>query len=358
MSLIALATQIVERTKLPDAATAAGIEFLCTRTRRLLSRRDPGSERRFAASMPDWPIAEFTDRANAQHYEVPAEFFSLVLGPRRKYSCCLYENETDTLAIAEERALLETARNADLADGQRILELGCGWGSLSLWMAEHFPRADITAVSNSSSQRAYITETASRKGLRNLRVITADMNAFSPDAMFDRVVSVEMFEHMSNWPALLGRVRNWLAPGGSLFLHVFSHRSASYRFDHRDREDWIAQHFFTGGLMPSHGLIRHFPDLFEVTHEWQWSGTHYKRTALDWLANFDRQSAALRPILEQTYGRDAAVWHRRWRLFFLATAGLFGHAGGTEWGVSHYRLRPACSTADAVSTTDFLAAPT
>jgi cyclopropane-fatty-acyl-phospholipid synthase len=211
---------------------------------------------------------------------------------------------------------------------------------LSLWMAERYSLSRITAVSNSASQRAYIEAEAASRGLRNLRVITADMNEFSIDTRFDRVVSVEMFEHMTNWQALLHRVHGWLRPDARLFLHVFSHRTAPYLFDIEDKEDWIAQHFFTGGIMPSHELIRHVANDFRVERDWRWNGTHYARTARDWLANFDRNETEIREVLRAVYGADAALWKRRWRLFFLATAGLFGHSDGEEWGVSHYRLRP------------------
>ncbi len=208
-------------------------------------------------------------------------------------------------------------------------------------MAERYPNARITAVSNSQSQRRHIEAKAAARRLDNLEVITADMNHFEIERRFDRIVSVEMFEHMANWRALLTRARGWLAPGGAAFLHVFTHHATPYRFDHSDRGDFIAQHFFTGGVMPSHGLIRQFPDLFEVEAEWRWNGRHYERTALDWLANFDRNAASIEKIFRQVYGGDARLWMRRWRRFFLATAGLFGHAGGAEWDVSHYRLRPA-----------------
>ena len=340
MSAIAMATGVIERVPLPDLVTNAGISWLVERTRRKLAGRTDGEEAAFARSMAESPVAVRPDAANAQHYEVPAAFFGLVLGARRKYSCCLYRGEDDTLDMAEKHALAETAEHADLADGQDILELGCGWGSLSLWMAERFPRSRITAVSNSRSQRAYIEAEARARGFENLRVVTADMNDFSIDTRFDRVVSVEMFEHMTNWHALLRKVHGWLRPDGRLFLHVFSHRAGSYRFDTDDKEDWIAQHFFTGGIMPSHGLIRRVASGFMTEQEWQWSGTHYARTARDWLANFDRNDAAVSEVLRSVYGAEAGLWRRRWRLFFLATAGLFGHAGGSEWGVSHYRLRP------------------
>ncbi len=342
MSLVTVATTVIERVPVPDAVTAAGISFLVDRTCRKLARRAGGvSELEFARVMAGHPIAVRPDAANAQHYEVKSEFFGLVLGPRRKYSCCLYRTPTDTLAAAEEHALVETAVHAGLANGQDILELGCGWGSLSLWMAERYPDARITAVSNSHRQRTHIEAEAAVRGFGNLRVITADMNDFATNDTFDRVVSVEMFEHMTNWQSLLARVHDWLRPDGRLFLHVFSHRSAPYLFDLADKEDWIAQHFFTGGIMPSHGLIRHVATSFEVESEWRWTGEHYARTARDWLANMDRRETEVMAVLRDVYGAEAGLWKRRWRLFFLATAGLFGHAGGAEWGVSHFRLHPS-----------------
>jgi cyclopropane-fatty-acyl-phospholipid synthase len=340
MSLKSAATRAFESVALPDSLTSAAIDFLVGQQSRSLRRAGPVPAAAFLAQMANRPIAEQPEAANAQHYEIPAEFFGLILGPRRKYSCCLYRTPADTLAEAEEHALAETALHAGLADGQDILELGCGWGSLSLWMAERFPAARITAVSNSAGQRTYIEAERDRRGLGNLRVVTADMNAFMPDGRFDRIVSVEMFEHMSNWRLLLERMRGALRPDGRLFLHVFSHRTAPYRFDHANQDDWIAQHFFTGGIMPSHGLIRHFDDVFQVEDEWVWSGAHYRRTALDWLANYDRNAVPIETILRQVYGPDWTLWRRRWRLFFLATAGLFGARDGAEWAVSHYRLTP------------------
>jgi cyclopropane-fatty-acyl-phospholipid synthase len=341
MTLAATAITAAERLPLPDQALRFGISRLVGRTRRLLAEETGPTDGDFARSMRDWPIAVHTGDANAQHYELPAAFFSLVLGPRRKYSSCLYASPATTLAEAEIAALEETCSHADLSDGQDILELGCGWGSASLYMAERFPSGRIVCVSNSSSQRSYIEAEATRRGLLNLAVITADMNTFSPVGTFDRIVSVEMFEHMSNWRCLLQRARSWIRDDGRLFLHVFSHRKTAYRYDHADKADWIAQYFFTGGIMPSHGLVRAFDDIFTVERDWRWNGKHYERTAREWLDNFDRNRDAVRTIFEATYGKDASVWMRRWRMFFLATAGLFGHAGGEEWGVSHYRLRPA-----------------
>jgi cyclopropane-fatty-acyl-phospholipid synthase len=340
MSLVTAATGFIERTRLPDWMTSAGVSYLVERTRQKLARADAITEQSFAAGMGAHPVAYHTDDANRQHYELPEEFFGIVLGPHRKYSSCLYKVATDTLEQAETNALAETCAHAGLADGQNILELGCGWGSLSLWMAGHYPNARITSVSNSNSQREYIMKTARERGYQNLNVVTADMNVFATDEKFDRVVSVEMFEHMSNWRELLGRIRGWLKPDGRLFIHVFTHRSTPYRFELDDDEDWIAQHFFTGGIMPSHGLLRQFPDLFAMEQDWFWNGRHYQRTAYDWLARQDANKAAVMQVMRRVYGADAALWFRRWRLFFLATAGLFGHHGGNEWGVGHYLLRP------------------
>ena len=339
--MIAALTAAAERLPLPDALTRAGIRFLVGRTDRRLSGPGAETDSQFVAGMSAFPVAEHADAANAQHYEVPAAFFAVCLGPRRKYSSCLYGSPGSSLAEAEEAALAETCAHADLRDGQDVLELGCGWGSLSLWMAERYPDTRITAVSNSRSQRAHIESEARARGLGNLTVFTADMNVFAPEGRFDRIVSVEMFEHMANWSTLLGRIRTWLRPDGRLFLHVFTHASSCYRFDRADEADWIAQHFFTGGIMPSHGLVRQFGDLFGLEAEWRWSGEHYARTARDWLARYDAGIDTIRPILRDTYGAEAALWERRWRLFFLATEGLFGYRGGERWGVSHYRLKPA-----------------
>ena len=341
MSLLASTISVAERASLPDFALKFGVNALVSNTRRKLAAEPAGFEATFAQKMVDHPVAANTDEANAQHYELPEEFFGLVLGPRRKYSSCFYGPGADTLAQAEDKALATTAEHADLKDGQNILELGCGWGSLSLWMAETLPNAKITSVSNSHSQRAYIEGQAKARGLSNLTVITCDMNVFQPLEQYDRVVSVEMFEHMSNWRTLLERVRTWVKPDGRVFIHIFTHRSTPYRFDHKDEADWIGKYFFTGGIMPSHGLITHFPDLFEVEADWVWNGRHYELTALDWLTNFDRNAAEVSRVLKGVYGAQAGVWYKRWRLFFLATAGLFGHSRGEEWGVSHYRLKPA-----------------
>jgi cyclopropane-fatty-acyl-phospholipid synthase len=339
MTLAAAALQAFEGAPIPDVLRRGAVAYLVGSAAKRMAAT-PNLDRAFAEEMAQRPIAEHADAANDQHYELPAGFFQKVLGPRLKYSSCLFAPDDD-LAAAEWRALRETCEHAGLEDGQEILELGCGWGSLTLWMAEAYPASRITAVSNSRSQRIFIEEQAQRRGLANVRVVTCDMNNFEAPGGYDRIVSVEMFEHMANWRALLGRLRGWIRPDGRAFIHVFTHRTTPYRFDVADKTDWIAQHFFTGGVMPSHGLMHQFPDLFEVEEDWRWGGEHYQKTAEAWLANYDRNADEIAPVLEAVYGRDARLWSRRWRLFFLATAGLFGHAGGTEWGVSHYRLAPA-----------------
>ena len=312
MSFMSAIIDTAERVPLPDVIIRAAIHRLCSRTAVRLASGSAESDAAFAREMAARAIAEHADAANTQHYEVPAAFFANVLGPNRKYSSCFYNSEASTLQEAEEEALRQTEAHADLADGQSILELGCGWGSLSLFMARQFPHANIVAVSNSGSQREYIESEAAKRGLTNLRVVTADMNAFEPAEQFDRIVSVEMFEHMMNWRQLLTRLRSWLKPDGRFFMHIFTHRSGTYLFDRADREDWIAQHFFTGGVMPSHHLIRQYGDLFSIEKEWRWSGTHYQRTALDWLANFDAhtdeiEAGAAQRLWRQHSPLDAAL---------------------------------------------------
>ena len=341
MSFVSRIIGTAERVPLPDLIIRAAIQRLCSRTATPLASASAESDAAFADEMAARAIAEHTGEANAQHYEVPAAFFAQVLGPNRKYSSCFYKEPTSTLQEAEEEALRQTIEHAELADGQEILELGCGWGSLSLSMARRFPNAEITAVSNSPAQRDYIEQVAASRGLPNIRVVTADINLFDPDRQFDRIVSVEMFEHILNWRGSMTRLRSWLRPGGRFFMHVVTHRSGAYSFDRGDGEDWVAQHFFSGRVMPSHHLIRQYADLFEVEKEWRWSGTHYQRSALDWLDNFDSHRDEIEAILRGVYGNDTPLWMRRWRWFFLATAGLFGYAEGSEWGVSHYRMKAA-----------------
>lgn len=293
------------------------------------------------------PVAISTDSANEQHYMVPTEFFKLCLGKRLKYSCayfdedivCDLKNIEQNLDRAEEAMLAKTVQRAQLKDGQEILELGCGWGSLTLYMAEKFPAALITAVSNSSSQREYIESQCRQRGLTNVRVITCDMNDFAYDAdkKVDRVVSVEMFEHMKNYGELMRRISTWLKPGGKLFVHIFSHPTLCYHYQDSNGEDWLTRNFFTGGIMPSNDLLLYFQDHLKIEDQWAVSGKHYQLTARAWLNKMDANKATILPILAATYGAEnQRRWWVFWRLFFIACEELWGFRGGEEWMVSHY----------------------
>lgn len=300
-----------------------------------------GAQARFIASLADAPIAIATDAANEQHYELPTAFFERVLGPHLKYSSALYETPETSLAEAEAAMLSLTCARAGLQDGMEILELGCGWGSLSLWMAEHYPKSSILAVSNSATQREHIEAACRARGLHNLIVVTQDMNRFSSPIRFDRVVSVEMFEHMRNWPELLRRVRNWLLPEGRLFLHVFCHATYCYPYV-ADPDSWMSRYFFTGGIMPSFDLLDHFAADLRVEQRWTVNGAHYGRTLRAWLDQMDAQRDAVLPILAATYGAEhAARWFQRWRMFFLASSAFFHYRNGREWYVGHYLLAPS-----------------
>ena len=289
--------------------------------------------------LSDGPIAVKTQDANRQHYEVPSGFYEHCLGHRLKYSGCYWPDGVTTLDQAEDAALALVCERAQLADGMDILELGCGWGSLTLWMAEHYPGATITAVSNSASQRAFILGRAAQRGLSNINVITADINDFAIDQRFDRVCSIEMFEHMANHQELMRRVSTWLKDGGKLFVHVFSHRVLTYQFEEGGRSNWMGRHFFTGGIMMGHRYLIGFSEHLMREADWRQYGTHYQKTAEAWLAKTDANRDAILPLFEQTYGKaNAEVWLQRWRIFFMACAELWGFAGGTQWGVSHYRF--------------------
>ena len=333
------ALKAAEHGLVPDPWLRFGIDRLCRSHARELSDEAESAVAELLASMEGADVAPVPDLANRQHYEVPAGFFVHVLGPRLKYSCCHFGPDTPDLAAAEEEALAFTRQRADLADGQRILELGCGWGSLTLSMAEACPGATITAVSNSGSQREFILGRARERGISNVTVLTRDMNAFTPDGPFDRVVSVEMFEHMRNWTTLLGRIESALAPGGRVFLHYFCHRRAGYEYGVEGPENWLGRHFFTGGIMPVRDLPERLDVPLRVEESWDWDGVHYEKTSRAWLERLDAARDAVLPILAATYGAGRErLWFHRWRLFFLACEGLFGHDHGREWGVRHCRL--------------------
>jgi cyclopropane-fatty-acyl-phospholipid synthase len=308
--------------------------------RRLLARRLRQEERRLStttieAELSQGPIALVPEAANRQHYELPPEFFALVLGAHLKYSGAYWPDGVTTLDQAEEAMLELACTRAHLADGQRVLELGCGWGSLSLFMARRYPNSRITAISNSPVQRAYIEARAPA----NLEVVTADLNTLALDTRFDRVVSVEMFEHMHNWRELMHRITGWLEPGGKLFVHVFCHRHYAYPFETDGAGNWLGRHFFTGGLMPSLHLLARFQGTLVQERIWELSGVHYARSAEEWARNLVAREAAVMAVLAGAYGAAAPLWFQRWRVFFLACAELFGYHSGTEWLVGHYRLR-------------------
>ena len=339
MSLISLC----ENGRIPDALTRVGIRRLCGDRLQQehaddLAAADANFRRRLE-ELRNSPLAIETDAANRQHYEVPTAFFQQCLGKRLKYSGCYYATGNETLDQAEEAMLAIYCERAGLADGQRILELGCGWGSLTLWMAEHYPNARITGVSNSASQREHILAQCRERGFSHVEILTRDVNALQLDAKFDRVVSVEMFEHVRNYRLLFERIAGWLEDNGSLFTHIFCHRYLMYPFEDEGKDDWMARYFFTGGMMPSADTFLHFQEALVLRERWLVPGTHYQRTANHWLANQDAHREAVFEILRTTYGFDQArIWNQRWRMFWMACAELFGYRDGNEWLVAHYRF--------------------
>ena len=332
--------ELVENGRIPDLLTRAGIRLLLLQRLREQAQEGPDQEWQammtFVEEMQQSPIALHTQEANEQHYELPPQFFELVLGPHLKYSCCHFPEGVAELGHAEASMLALTCERAQLQDGQQILELGCGWGSLSLWMAKHYPNSSILAVSNSRPQREFIESRARELGLTNLSVQTCDMNDFTTEQRFDRVVSVEMFEHMRNWQSLLERISDWLKPEGKLFIHIFSHRRYAYAFSSEGDSNWMGRYFFTGGIMPSNDLLLYFQKDLLLEQHWVLSGVHYQRTADAWLQMMDSQKGEILQTFRETYGKDADVWFQRWRMFFLATSEVWGFRGGNEWLISHY----------------------
>ena len=333
--------QMLAAGKIPDALIRIGIRDLLAKKEKAELIADPiaAQERimEHIRGIQKTPLAIKTAEANEQHYEVPTQFFKYCLGKNLKYSSCLYETGNESLDEAEDLMLDLTCQRAGLANGQDVLELGCGWGSLTLYMAKHFPESMITAVSNSRTQKEHIDSEANVRGLKNIRVITADMNTFSLDETFDRVVSVEMFEHMKNYDELLAKVSRLLKTGGKLFVHIFTHINIAYHFEGTDPSDWITRYFFEGGQMPSDHLLLYFQNDLKIENHWRVNGRHYAQTAEHWLENMDSHKAEILPLFAKTYG-DAEVtrWWNYWRIFYMSCAELWGWKKGTRWIVSHY----------------------
>ena len=338
------AIELAERRLLPDVLVRAGMRrVLAARLRSERAGDEDSAERRLQAFVDEMraePIAVAADAANQQHYELPAEFFATVLGPWLKYSSGLWPAGVEDLAESEQRMLELSCERAGLVDGMSVLDLGCGWGSLSRWIATRYPRCRVLAVSNSRTQAEFIRERSAADGIDRLEVLTADMNGFATERRFDRVLSVEMFEHMRNWEALFARVASWLEPDGRFFMHVFCHRRHAYRYSDEGPADWMARNFFTGGIMPSEDLPRRFDRHLEVIDQWRVGGLHYSRTLEAWLERMDARRGALMPHFRATYGADAERWFARWRMFFMACSELFRDRGGSEWFVAHPLLRP------------------
>lgn len=330
---------LLEKNLLPDWLVRIGIRRLLAQ--RIREETTTYNREAYVADLKTRALAEQTAAANEQHYEVPTPFYQYCLGKRLKYSGCFYPTGKETLDQAEEHMLALYAERAQLADGQHILELGCGWGSLCLYNAERFPHAQITAISNSKTQKEHIDTEARKRGLKNLRIITCDINAFDiAPAQFDRVVSVEMFEHLKNYDLLFRNIARWLKPGGLLFTHIFTHARFSYHFVARDETDWMSRHFFTGGQMPAHDLFMQFQDDLKLVQDWKVNGRHYQQTAEHWLKNMDAHRDEIIPLFRDTYGEDQAEkWWAYWRVFYMSCAELWGYQRGEEWLVSHYVFR-------------------
>lgn len=338
--------KLAENGTLSDSIIRFGIRRLNqSRLKSENAKYEKGQERAINNVLEDMkksPIAQKADKANEQHYEVPADFFQKALGSQLKYSSCYWDEGVENLDQAEERMLELTCERAQLENGMKILELGCGWGSLSLWMAEHFKGSQIVSVSNSNSQRKFIEGRAKDRGLSNIKVITSDMNDFDIQDKFDRIVSVEMFEHMRNWHKLLEKINRWLKPEGRLFIHIFTHKTFAYFFEDQGSGDWMSRNFFSGGLMPSQDLLSYFSDFVVIEKQWHISGTHYQKTLEAWLKKTDKNKKEILGVFEKTFDKkQSAVMLQKWRMFFMACAEFFGASSGEEWMVSHYLLKKA-----------------
>ncbi|KOR16404.1 cyclopropane-fatty-acyl-phospholipid synthase [Acinetobacter sp. C15] len=342
--IIQQSLKLVESGLVPDQAIRAAIRALSKKRLIQEGRYDPeqAAQRYMDVlnTLKHSEIAIETDKANEQHYELPTEFFQAALGKCLKYSACYFPTAKTTLDEAEEFALQIYCERAQLKDGQQILELGCGWGSFTLWMAERYPNASIKGVSNSATQRQHILAQAKQRGLNNIEILTCDVNVLELEkGQFDRVVSVEMFEHVRNYQRLFEKIQTWLKDDGLLWCHIFCHRFLHYPFEIKNEYDWMSKYFFTGGLMPSVSTFLHFQDHLELSQQWQWSGEHYERTANAWLENMDAHETELKPLFEKIYAQDADAWWQRWRIFFMACAELFGFDQGQEWVVGHYLFK-------------------
>ena len=330
----------------PDAVIRAGIRRLLESKREEIHAGDEefaaSTLNAFVTMMNESPIAHVPDLANEQHYEVPAEFFKHVMGDHMKYSSCYWPLAVGNISEAETAALELTVERAGIKDGMQVLDLGCGWGSLSLWIAEHFPNSSVMSVSNSTSQRDFITARARERLIENIEVVTCDMNDFSTDRRFDRVVSIEMFEHMRNWGELFNRINDWLLPDGRFFMHIFCHRSTPYEYIDKGPGNWMSRYFFSGGIMPSADLPLRFAGDLCIDKRWHWNGQHYAKTCNAWLDKMDAKEDEIMPVLSECYGEaDASLWWQRWRIFFMACAELFDYDEGHEWYVGHYLFRKA-----------------
>ena len=339
--MIKVLINLAEKGFLPDLLIRLGIKRLCgqrlSETNTLGLEELENSHQQWIDLLTESPVAIVPEKANEQHYEVPPKFFELVLGANLKYSSGYWSKEVFSLDESELEMLKITCERAGLVDGQDILELGCGWGSLTCFMAQKFPNSKITAVSNSKDQRNFIQQKNDKLNLQNIKVFTADMNDFSTDEKFDRVISIEMFEHMRNYDELLKRIDGWLKQNGKLFVHIFSHKEVAYPFEDKGDGDWMAREFFSGGQMPSHRLLMSFPDRMKIEKDWRVSGTHYEKTSLAWLHKMDTNKIEVLELFKTTYGeKDASAWFQRWRIFFMSCEVLFGFNEGSEWGVSHY----------------------